>query len=774
MLNKYYHIVFCMLVSCLFVACSTTKYVPEGKYLLESVQVKTDSRDVSKYDLNTYVKQMPNSRWFRMMKTELHIYDWSGRDSTRWVNRFLRRLGEPPVIYSEDRANKTAELLRKVMQSKGYMHANVDVVRKWKPKKVAVTYTVHCGNPYLVEGITTTVEDSIIAKIVEAHNDESLLHKGMILDSQVLDAERERIVKVLKNQGYYVFNKDYIQYVVDTLKGKKDVHLDMRLRDYSLDTEDEKQISVHHPIYRIGKVSFVTDYDVLKTTPSFGTLNRDSMQLNNVKFFYKKRPFLRPKILTQNVHFSAGDLYSAKKATTTYRSLGRMDALKSVSIKYKPVQRGDSMLLDTYILLSPAKNKRVSLELEGTNSAGDFGAAVAATFQHRNLFHGSEHLMLKFRGAFEMISGLDQNIYQGDNFKEYSVESELTFPRFLFPFVSSSIRKRIQASSVVSLKYDYQLRPEFTRNIASLGWGYKWRTNNGVQHRIDLIDLNFLYMPWISDQFRDDYLTDANSILAYNYEDRLILKCGYTYYYNSLNRKSALERNKRQYYYTFRFSAESAGNVLYGYSRLMNFKRNSNGEYELVNIPFAQYIKGEVDYALNRPIDDRNSLAFHVAAGVAYPYGNAQMMPFEKRYFAGGANSVRGWSVRELGPGRFAGDGNFMNQSGDIKLEGSVEFRSKLFWKLHSAFFVDAGNVWTIRDYESQPGGCFAVDRFYKEIALSYGLGLRFDFDYFVVRLDGGMKALNPIYPSGRDRWPVLHPDLGRDFTFHLAVGYPF
>lgn len=773
MYDKYRHLLFFLLACCVISSCSTTKYVPEGKHLLESVRVKTDSRDVSKYDLSAYVKQTPNSRWFRVMKTELHIYDWSGRDSARWVNRFLRRLGEPPVIYSEDKTTKTAVLLRKVMQSRGYMHADVDVNHKWKAKKVDVTYNVHCGDPYLVDGITRHIEDSVVAKILNEHHDESLLRDRMILDSQVLDAERDRIVKILKNRGYYAFNKDYIQYTVDTLKGRQDVQLALRLRDYSSNVNEENSSKLH-PVYHIGNINYVTDYDVLKTTSSFGISERDSVLVDDIAVYFKERPFLRPKILAQNIHFKSGDLYNANKATNTYRSLGRMDALKSVSIKYNPVQRGDSMLLDTYVLLSPAKNKRVSLELEGTNSAGDFGAAVAATFQHRNLFHGSEHLMVKFRGAFEMISGLDQSIYQGDNFKEYSVESELTFPRFLFPFLSSQVRKRIQASSIVSMKYDYQLRPEFTRNIASLGWGYKWRTKNGALHRIDMIDLNFLYMPWISDQFREDYLTDANSILAYNYEDRLILKCGYTYYYNSLNRKSALNRNKRQSYYTFRFSAESAGNILYGYSQLMGFDKTSNNEYELLNIPFAQYIKGEVDYAVNKPIDNRNSLAFHLAAGVAYPYGNAQMMPFEKRYFAGGANSVRGWSVRELGPGRFAGDGNFMNQSGDIKLEGSVEFRSKLFWKLHSAFFVDAGNVWTIREYDSQAGGCFALDRFYKEIALSYGLGIRFDFDYFVVRLDGGMKALNPIYSSGKNRWPVFHPDLNRDFTFHLAVGYPF
>ena len=203
-------------------------------------------------------------------------------------------------------------------------------------------------------------------------------------------------------------------------------------------------------------------------------------------------------------------------------------------------------------------------------------------------------------------------------------------------------------------------------------------------------------------------------------------------------------------------------------------KKNASGEYTLLNIPFAQYLKGDFDFAKNLVIDNRNSLAFHFGVGIAIPYGNATMLPFEKRYFSGGANSVRGWSVRDLGPGSFPGDNNFMNQSGDIKLDASIEYRTRLFWKFRGALFVDAGNIWTIRDYKDQPGGQFKFDKFYKQIALAYGLGLRLDLDFFVLRFDGGMKAINPAYEKKKDRYPIIQPKFSRDFAFHFAVGYPF
>ena len=304
--------------------------------------------------------------------------------------------------------------------------------------------------------------------------------------------------------------------------------------------------------------------------------------------------------------------------------------------------------------------------------------------------------------------------------------------------------------------YNYQIRPEFTRIVASAGWSYKWGVQQRrSQHRIDLLDINYLYMPSIDSLFREKYLEkDENYILKYNYEDRFIVRTGYSYIYNSAG-KALMNNSGIGNSYTIRFNFESAGNLLYAVAKLGGMKKNASGEYTLLNIPFAQYLKGDFDFAKNLVIDNRNSLAFHFGAGIAIPYGNATMLPFEKRYFSGGANSVRGWSVRDLGPGSFPGDNNFMNQSGDIKLDASIEYRTRLFWKFRGALFVDAGNIWTIRDYKDQPGGQFEFDKFYKQIAVAYGLGLRLDLDFFVLRFDGGMKAVNPAYE--KKKRPLSH-----------------
>lgn len=754
-----------------FLSCSTTKFVPQNDYLLNRVKIKTNSKDIPSSELKPYLKQTPNSMWFSIFRSKLYIYDLAGRDSSSWINKMLWKIGEKPVLYSSERAADTQRFLTKIMQSKGYMQARVKVIEKKKKKKVDITYLIDTNEPYRVGHFQQKIADAKIDTLLSKVSQKSKLKQNMRLDAMVLNEERDRISTLLHNNGYYAFNKDHLRYDVDTISGSHIVDLDFKLLPFTTQNGVEQ---ISHPLYYIGKIHCIPDFDVLSNRSDFDIAGRNSLINDGVTILYKKHLAIRPDVLTNCIFLRKGDLYDYRKVQKTYRAFARMDALRYTNIKFKQRASNDTLFLDTYILLTRSPNKSVSFELGGTNSAGDLGAAMATTFQHRNLFHGMENLSLKFRGAFEVISGLDQHIYRGDTFQEYSAEAGITFPRFLIPFATDRMRHAITASSVLSAKYDFQLRPEFTRNVAAVTWGYKWGGLAGVKHRFNLVDVNYLYMPWISKSFRAKYLDDTdNSILAYNYEDRFLFGMSYSFQYNSLNSLRGMQRNKRQSYYSLRFDFESAGNLLYGLSSLSKLPQNSSSEYTLLNTPFAQYLKAGVNFASNRSIDANNSIAYHFAAGVAYPYGNAQMVPFEKRYFSGGANSVRGWTVRSLGPGSFKGDGNFMNQSGDIKLEGSVELRTKLFWKLQGALFVDAGNIWTIRQYDSQVGGEFKLDRFYKQIAVAYGMGLRLDLDFFVIRVDGGMKAVNPIN-NGDIRLPIIQPKLSRDLSLHLAVGYPF
>ncbi len=769
-MKKGLYCVISVLALLLSVSCSSTKYVPDGSYLLDEVSIHTDNKEVKPSSLSMYVRQNPNAKWFSLFKTQLYVYNWSGADSTRWINRVLRKVGDAPVIYRKEDADRTREEMTKAVQNMGYMGASVETECHVKKKKIRLVYNVTTGKPYIVRTIRYDIPDDNIRNLMQLDSAGTYLSEGMRFDVNQLDAERQRITNNLLGNGYYKFNKDFLSYTADTARNTYLVDLTLHLLPYRQRGGTGSQ---QHRQYMIGKVGFVTDYNVLQSSANSIEVN-DSLHYNGLSFYYKDKLYLRPQLLENNLHILPGDLYDERKVQRTYSNFGRLQALKYTNIRFVE-EREDSTRLDAYIMLTKSKHKSVSFELEGTNSAGDLGAAAAVSFQHRNLFRGSEALMLRFRGAYEAISPLKSG-YNQENYMELGAEATINFPRFMFPFLSRDFRRTIRATTEFGLQYNYQMRPEFIRIVASGSWSYRWgMQRQRSQHRIDLLDINYLYMPWIDPAFREIYLDkEQNYILAYNYEDRFIVRSGYSYTYNSAGQalmNNALLGNS----YSVRINIESAGSLLYGLAKLTGMKKNESGEYTLLNIPFAQYIKGDIDYAKNFVIDNRNSLAFHVGGGIAVPYGNASVVPFEKRYFSGGANSVRGWSVRELGPGSYVGDrNNFLNQSGDIKLDASVEYRTHLFWKLHGALFVDAGNIWTLHEYESQPGGQFKFNTFYKQIAVAYGMGIRLDLDFFVLRFDAGMKAINPVYESGRNRYPIVHPDFSRDFAFHFAVGYPF
>lgn len=755
----------------LLASCSTTKYVPEGSYLLDEVRIQTDNKEIKPSSLSMYVRQNPNAKWFSLIKTQLYVYNWSGRDSTRWINRTLRKLGDAPVIFSPEDTKRSGEEMTKAVQNMGYMGASVESVQHTKKKKLKLTYKVTGGKPYKIRSLKYDIRDEKIKDYMLQDSAATNLSEGMYLDVNLLDAERQRITSNLLHNGYYKFNKEYISYTADTVRNTYQVDVTMHIAPYRQHNDDVPQ---NHRQYYINKVNFITDYNVLESSALSSIEINDSVHYKGFPIYYKDKLYLRPKVLTNNLRITPGSLYNEQDVQRTYSNFGRLQALKYTNIRFFETQVGDTSKLNAYVMLTKSKYRSVSFELEGTNSAGDLGAAASVSYQNRNIFKGSETFMIKLRGAYEAVSGL-QGGYNHEDYTELGAEATINFPRFLFPFLSNDFRRKIRATTEFGVQYNYQIRPEFSRIIASASWSYKWGLQRQrAQHRIDLLDVNYLYMPSISKEFEDKYLNqDQNYILKYNYKDRLIVRTGYSYTYNSAG-QALMNNTIIGNSYSIRFNFESAGNLLYAFARMTNMKKNEDGEYALLSIPFAQYVKGDFDFAKNVVIDNRNSIAFHVGAGIAVPYGNATLVPFEKRYFSGGANSVRGWSVRDLGPGIFPGDGNFMNQSGDIKLDANVEYRTRLFWKFRGAVFVDAGNIWTLRDYKDQPGGKFEFNKFYKQIAVAYGLGLRLDLDFFVLRFDGGMKAINPVYQTKKEHFPIIYPKFSRDFAFHFAVGYPF
>lgn len=712
-MKRYSYIPFSILL--LTTACSTGKYVQEGEYILDKVAVVSDQSDYNASPLSQYVRQKEKPKFFSLFR-----------------NPFSRK----PVIYDTLQARLSCQDLMTAMQNEGYMNAGVSLYTETKGKKLKATYLLHPGQPFLIGKVNYDIQDEGILQLL--HLDQPAnqqIKPGMRFTVETLDNERKRIAGLLSDNGYFRFNKDFIHFAADTIMGRKDISLTLQLRKYKPNNNSPE---VDHTRYLIRDVLFQSN---------------DSDRIH-----------LRKQVLLNATAIKEGRPYDASALQRTYNNFARLQAVKYTNIKFAEVP--DTNLLDCHIQISTNKPSTISFQPEGTNTAGDLGAAASITYTNRNLFHGSEQLSIEFRGAYEAITGLEG--YQDQNYTEFSVETKLVFPRFLAPFLSKSFRRRQTASSEWAVSWDFQNRPEFHRRVFSSAWRYRWREpKHHLNYRFDLLDLNYVYMPWISSTFKRDYLDNAenrNAILRYNYEDIFIMKTGFTVSYT--DGVDAVRAN-----------FESAGNLLNGVSKGFGFKTNSQGQHTLFNIAYAQYVKFDFDYTHLFQFDKRNALALHAGLGVAYPYGNSTVLPFEKRYFSGGANSVRGWSVRELGPGKFKGtDGriDFINQTGDVKLDLNAEYRSSLFWKLQGALFIDAGNIWTLRNYAEQPGGQFKFTEFYKQIAASYGMGLRLNFDYFILRFDVGMKAINPAYESEKEHWSIIHPKLSRDFDFHFAVGLPF
>ena len=730
------------------VSCSVSRFIPEDEYLLNDVKIKTKEKAISTTSMNGYVQQHPNSRWFSVLKVPMLPYLMSGTDSTKRINRFLQRVGEAPVIYDQQKAFKTRSNMEAAVRNMGYLQANVDLKEKKSRFKLNVLYDIQPGPRYRVASIDQRIADPMVKAIIDSASATSKLSVGMPFDLNELEAERSRINALLRNKGYYLFNKEYIRFEADTTLGDNQVDLLMLVDNVR--TASESQDALHRR-FRIGKVH----------------LTSDSTAGN----------YVRGNVLRVKNAIEEGELYNDRHVQETYSNLSALGAVMNSTVEILP-NAEDSSRVDARVSVLTNKRHSLNTELEGTNSAGDFGAALAFSYQNKNIFHGSELLSAKIRGAFEAIRGLEG--YENQNYIEYSAELSLAFPDFKFPGVNRDFRRSSHAVSEVSVMFDSQNRPEFHRRVVTGAWRYRWsQKNRQRQHRIDLLDLNYVYMPWISRTFREVYLenvTSRNAILRYNYEDLFIMKWGYSFNYSSQPLTGAMG-NYGTNAYSVRFNVESSGNLLYGFTRLFDTHKNKEGQFTLFNIAYAQYVKGDFDFSKSFRFTSENSLSLHLGFGVAYPYGNSSILPYEKRYFSGGANSVRGWSVRGLGPGTFKGaDGriDFINQTGDIKLDMNLEYRTHLFWVVDGAAFIDAGNIWTIRNYADQLGGQFRIEKFWRQIAASYGLGIRLNFNYFILRLDGGMKAVNPAYSDARHHFPIIHPRFKRDFALHFAVGLPF
>lgn len=804
---------FCLftLLFCIYIfqSCKTTKFVPEGEYLLQKININSDNKKISTFELEPYVKQKANYKTLELFKLPLFIYNLSGTDTTKWINKTLRGGGEPPVIYDSTMVSKTVTQFEHILNNKGYIRAKVTPEVRFVNKKAKIKYNIEAGQPYIVDDYSISINDTVFdndfsylytpffkSKNIERDSVKSefnkallrssLVKKQAIFDLNVLEEERNRLTSIFRRIGYYGFNKEYIGFVADTTLSNNKVDLEMVIYPFMQKEQNGNIVESPHKQYIVDEVLLYVDYNPLTNGSLSEYKPSEIVELNGYKIIYGERGrFINPQILLNNCYITPKQYYNEAQTILTYNTLAQLRILKNINIKYEDFTENDSTKLRCIITCIPDKKQGISVELEGTNSNWFFGIGAGLGYSHRNVFGGSELFNAKVQAAYEAITPSFSSFNK--NYFEIGGETSLTFPRFMFPFINKDLKRRLHASTQFTANYSYQRRPDFfTRTVLSTGVKYLWqnRRNNSIKHSFDLIDVSYVHIPYLDPSFDETLTSNAR---LYSFTDQFIMSIGYNY---SNNNYSTTPNKKLQHMYSLRASVETAGNALSLIAALADIEKDENGSRKIFNTYFAQYIKGNIDYSKTMRIDEKNSFAWRVGGGLAIPYGNYKLIPYQKRFFSGGANSVRGWAVRELGPGSYySPDANFYNQSGDIRFDANVEYRSKFFWKFELAAFVDAGNIWTVKEYESQEKGSIKLDKFYKEIAFAWGLGLRLDLDFVLIRLDCGWKLYNPadipIYKTNgageqvldryKSKWAVTQPfKFKQNTAWHIAVGYPF
>ncbi len=705
--------------------------------------------------LKMTIQQKPYHRTFGF----LPVASWIWHDDTsKGFNRWRNKVGTEPVVYDEEKTLSTERAMSRTLTAQGYLYNKVSHSVQRKNRKATVTYIIDRGLPKRLASVKYIIEDSLLNSLIINSRDESKVHVNALLDRNRLEDERNRLTSLLRDNGYWDFNKDNISFIADTLQGNSDVDLTVLVNGL-------------HDQYTINSVHFVTNFDILINNTDENTTNYRDLDNGYFLQYEGENCYLKDNTLLDNCRIIPGERYAEVSVRETYSSFSRLHLLKYINIRLEPIE---DKKLDVYINMSPQNPKSIQFELDGTNTSGDLGFAGALSYQHRNLLRGSETYSLSLKGGYESLTGNVAGLVN-NNYSEYAIENSLDIPKFMFPFLTEEYKRNKHASTAFKASFSYQTRPEYTRFISTVGYSYKWQNTPRQRHTFNVIDLSYVYLPKRSDSFIE-IIEQAGPISYSSYSSHLIMAMGYNLYLTNGSSQNQVTNSTRDIW-SLRVNTEIAGNLLWALSKLANLKKDENGDYNVFGLPFEQYARMDMDWSYSKYLTDRSRLAYHLAGGIAVPYGNSKTVPFEKRYYAGGANSVRGWSVRTLGPGRFQNTKDntrldYFNQCGDIRFDASVELRSKLFWKIEFATFLDAGNVWTLKDYNSQPGGKITED-FYKQIAAATGIGFRMITDFVVLRLDMGIKAYNPYY-EGKEAWTIRKPFKSENRAIHFAVGYPF
>ena len=755
-------------------SCNPTRYVPAEESLLNENIIVLNSERIQKKNLLPYIKQQPNKKIFGA-RFHLGLYNLSNLDKENWFQKWLREIGEEPVIFDPYATAKSKDQIKSYVESKGYFDAHVSDTITTSKQKTDVYYNISLRPPYTVRNIYNEIADSNIKKLYLFDSMNCVIQRGKPYDVDLLQAERSRFERFVRDHGFYGFSGDHIFFKVDSTVGNRQVDIYYGIKKFMKIDEYSKVTLVQHPIYKVKDIYIYPEF-----IPKDALEGGDSYLRSQDTSFYKGYYFISSEksqrvkydLILQSLYLKPGATYNYTNTAQSQSHLLTLKVYRLVNIYYNETNFNSSLQntvqeLNCNIQLTPLSQQSYKIELEGTNSAGNIGGAVNLIYQHKNVFHGAQLFNMKLKGAIEALAQENTNLKKS---QEYGLEASLRFPEFLLPFISKEqFIKKYNPSTVLLAAINYQNLPFYERFMSNATFGYIWKAGSYKEHQVYPLQFNVVNLLKIDPAYQAKI--DSSSYLAYSYQDVMILGGRYSYIFN--NQKI----NKSNDYWFLRFNAEASGNMLAMIKRASNSPKAEDGTYEFLRQPFAQYIRTDLDVRYNYRFNDVGSIVYRGFFGIGIPYGNSKAIPFEKQYFSGGSNGIRAWQVRTLGPGSYAlkDTVSFINQTADIKLEANAEYRFKLFWILEGALFLDAGNIWTYRDDPSRPGAQFKLNKFYKDIAVGTGAGLRFDFEFVLGRIDFGMKLRDPSLTSG-SKWIIMNRayKFWDDFALVIGIGYPF
>ncbi|HRY32582.1 MAG TPA: BamA/TamA family outer membrane protein [Bacteroidales bacterium] len=764
-------------------SCSVTDRLAEGDYLLRRNSLDIHPHQQGLSDLQAYIKQKPNKRMLGVFPLEIWADQFATRGKQHWFRRWIgRAVAARPVILDTSLSKQSVTNMKAYLANTGYYQARVNVTHRFRRKHATAQYHVYPGSQYKLRNVTYEISDTVISALLSKDVRNSLIGSGKAYNVYVLDNERDRITMLLRDQGYYYFIKDYITFLADSSAGGQQIDLSLRIADPVVAESDSlRPPPREHQPCTLRNITIEPDYDPLRMdgngndTLLFATGNRSgSGNSDYYRFVFRDRIPVRPSVITQNLDLSPGHLFRISDVEQSYTRLNELPFYRFINLEFTPVsdsnRNGQVRYLDGHIQMTRNKLMAVSVETEGTNTGGDFGVAASLVMENRNLFRGAELLNIQMKGALEIQKRVGEQ-YEADkaffNTFETGIQAGLVFPKFLVPVNQERFSRAFRPKTRINTGLNYQERSSFRRYRTEVSFGYEWKESQFKRHILNPLEINSVRI-FPDSTFTANLLAFNDQRLTDQYTDHLIMALRYSYVYNNQ------QLNKREDFFYFKSNLESAGNLLSGINQLTHAKKDDNGQYALFGIRYAQYLKLDGDFRYYNLLGT-GTVVYRAALGIGYAYGNSSALPFDRGFYAGGANGMRGWAIRSLGPGAYfdAESGLQFEKTGDMLIESNLEWRFPVLGWFHGALFTDAGNIWLLKPSDQLPGGTFRGDVFFRQIAIDAGLGFRLDFSFFIFRLDGALQIRNP--GSGVERtWIDAGRIRMRDVMWNFGIGYPF